>query len=407
MADNIGLTASRHLLAMLATAPVEAAGPLCDVHWQAIERMAEQHRLLPLLHERLRDHATMEAEPTGWRARLAAAYRQSALDALLARAVLLRVSAILDAAGIAHAALKGADLAWHAYDHPALRPMRDLDVLVAPEQALAAWQVLLSDGFVRDESSTTPLDYAHAERKHLPGLVDPASGILIELHTRLFELQSTSNPNCRLLDSGHLLAGIKRRAMGTAKVAFLPSTETLLHMIAHATREHHFDNGPQVIEDIRMLLRRGDVDWPRFRALATEGGWERDCQLLFAIVEHFHGPQPVDWEEWWSVPVPPALVDDATAMMLQDFDERTDLTVQAQLASMDTAAGRMALLRRLFPRRHVLASYRGGADHWTAWLSYPGWLVSRLRRTLAGARDPVQRAQAARTVRIERWLAGT
>lgn len=401
MADD---AAKALLLALLATVPAEMV-ELAGEGWQALIRMAEQHRLFPLLHERMRGRGVLPGEPADFREMLAAAYRQSALQALLARAVLARIAGALDAAGIDHAALKGADLAWHAYDHPALRPMRDLDILVTPERALAAWDALLGAGFARDETSTTPLDYAHEARKHLPALVDPASGIVVELHTRLFELQSTSNPDCQLFDTALLLSRTMRRGSGGVQVACLPSAETLLHMIAHATREHHFDNGPQVIEDIRVLLRRGDVEWTRFWDMAEEGGWERDCHLLFAIAARFHGLQVVDLAGRQALPVPPALVDDSAAMMLQDFDERTDLTVQAQLASIDTSAGRLALLRRLFPRRHVLASYRGKPDSPAAWLSYPGWLLSRLRRTLAGARDPAQRSQAARTLRIERWLA--
>ena len=43
---------------------------------------------------------------------------------------------VLHDTGIDGTALKGAYLAFNAYPHPALRPMRDLDVLVPAEQAM-------------------------------------------------------------------------------------------------------------------------------------------------------------------------------------------------------------------------------------------------------------------------------
>ena len=61
-----------------------------------------------------------------WRA----AHRRAAITALAQCADLARTAGLLEAAGFAPIALKGAWLAHHAYPEPAQRPMRDLDLLV-------------------------------------------------------------------------------------------------------------------------------------------------------------------------------------------------------------------------------------------------------------------------------------
>ena len=58
-----------------------------------------------------------------------AAHRIAAMQAMVQRAELAETCALLERAGFAPIALKGAWLSAHAYPEPAQRPMRDIDLL--------------------------------------------------------------------------------------------------------------------------------------------------------------------------------------------------------------------------------------------------------------------------------------
>lgn len=79
---------------------------------------------------------------------MGADYRRAAIRALRLQHALIDLKRIWGKAEIPFFALKGAWLAQHIYLHPALRPMRDIDVLVRANQAAHAYAVLLDNGYV-------------------------------------------------------------------------------------------------------------------------------------------------------------------------------------------------------------------------------------------------------------------
>lgn len=400
----------RHLLAMLASASHGA--PLGDARldaagWAQLQHMARQHRLEPLLHDAGRGGGAVSNIPDEVAKSWAAAYQESAMRTLAVKATLIKVNAILARFGIACAALKGARLAWHAYPHPALRPMRDLDLLVSPARARDAFQALVDNGFTLSTSNTMPIDIALRERKHLPGLLDPATGTFVELHLRLFDRLDEANADALLAMPDMLLAKLDWLKLGSQQIAFLPATETLLHLVVHSAYDHRFDNGPQIFRDVAVLIESASIDWQRFWTLAREGDWVRGCHLVLRLTEHFMGPQPIEWSEGAGPIVPVEVLDNAALMMLQDSDLRQDLAVQLQLArpNSESSTKRTSLLARLRPPRHVIASYANlHADARGVWLHYPAWLLSRLVRTLQGTVSPRQQAEVVRAIKVDSWL---
>ena len=404
--------ARRYLLSMLsADSPENSPGgaELDAGQWSQLQITARQHRLEPLLHDAARRNASNWAIPSSIQRDWEAAFRESAMAALALQGTLIRLDSILTGAGIAYAALKGARLAWHAYPHPALRPMRDLDILVAPERLGEAWECLVAHGFNAEFGYTLPADGALAVHKHLPALCDPASGIHVEVHSRLFEHLDASQADAAMTDVDLLLGTRVWLSIGATKIAYLSAAEALLHLIVHSAYEHHFENGPQVLHDLAAQLQGEPIDWPRFWRLAREGGWERGCQLLLQLTESFMGEQPIEWGPDQRAAVPAEILDKSALLMLQDPDLRQDLAVQLQLgAPAGSAWVRVPrLLARLFVRREVVAVYAGlTRDHARVWLHYPGWLVSRLARTLAGKFNRRQQAEVSRASAVEAWLGG-
>ena len=117
--------------------------------WGVILSMVRQHRLGPLLHWRLTREKADVPVPEDVRETLAASFKKATWRALVLQRELLMIGRTLSDAGIPWVALKGAYLAFAVYPHPALRPLRDLDVLVPRKSALSAYQALIDSGYSR------------------------------------------------------------------------------------------------------------------------------------------------------------------------------------------------------------------------------------------------------------------
>lgn len=172
----------RILIDLTVREPTELAR-LSAKDWVRLDAMAAQHRLQPLLHAFHRDDGQIPDDiRAGWRA----AHRSAAMVSLVQRADLAETAALLEAKGFAPIALKGSYLAWHAYPEPALRPMRDLDLLVEPEAVVPAFDCLQAAGYTLGEVPEMPLADIVRLEKHLPVLIAPR-GTPVELHHRLWE----------------------------------------------------------------------------------------------------------------------------------------------------------------------------------------------------------------------------
>ena len=128
--------------------------------------MAAAQRLEPLL--------CWQAERGGWALpeTVAAAWRSARRDAAIAalaqQAALRLALARLGEAGIAAVALKGVALAWRHYPEAALRPMRDIDLLVPHARAIEAFAVLTAAGFVPETDDPATLRQALVDDHQLP-----------------------------------------------------------------------------------------------------------------------------------------------------------------------------------------------------------------------------------------------
>lgn len=95
---------------------------------------------------------------------------------------LQRILFSLEKEGIRSLVLKGAALCHTIYPEMALRPMRDIDIMVAEEEAEHAQSVVISLGFTESDSNIPP------DHFHLPSLHAIVDGmpVCIELHRGLF-----------------------------------------------------------------------------------------------------------------------------------------------------------------------------------------------------------------------------
>jgi hypothetical protein len=395
------------LFDLLAGRPPAQVPALDQAGWDTLARMAREHLLGPLLHHRTAGLDAARAIPAPLLEEWEADFRASAIAALKFEGSLKRIAALLDRHAIPFALLKGNVLRWTIYPHPALRPTRDIDVLVAPHHASKTFDLLVGEGFARYSDDARSVTFTLKHDKQLPSLRDDIWGCQVEIHFRAIMEKSASNREAVLLKSEDLLERRRWFTMSGTEFPALPREEALLHLVVHAVDESTFHNGPLVLVDIGLFVKNETIDWVRFWHLAQQAGWVPASRLLFHLVASLDEEARIEWPEGKPPVVPTEIGEAASALMVQDKDAYGDLLLQVELAD-GTGKGRSAgkLLRRLLPRRHALAAFARAPDDAGAWVwsAYPFWLASRLWRTLRGRLSERQQAEAERAVRVIGWL---
>jgi hypothetical protein len=164
-----------------ALAAAEAQAPRLD--WNAVGQAAAEERVRPLLHQALAGHSIVPAAlRTNWRQN----YLDNARANLRALHELGKVLRGLHERGIEALVLKGAALVPAMYGNIALRPLRDLDLLVRPEGLEPALECLKELGYQRTGLERQPGSLTDFESQ--AQLVKPgALGTVVEVHWSLFD----------------------------------------------------------------------------------------------------------------------------------------------------------------------------------------------------------------------------
>jgi hypothetical protein len=380
--------------------------------WRALLDMVRQHRLGALLHWQLeRRHAGL-AVPEMVRDEVKQAWRNSKRRMLGMQYELTTLSKLLGAAGVRSIALKGAFLAYHAYPDAALRPMRDLDILVSEDRLLDAWDCLLAAGAQPAGAGREDdrLGYAlSADKHHLPALLTPSGFSKVELHRGI---QSTAGAvgrdrNVRLLD------GLWKHAISlpiaATPIGFPAPTDMLLHLIMHAAYDHLLNNGPLVLSDIAFLVRRHAIDWRRFWQTIAELRSMRGAVLLLDLTDRYWRDVPIEWTQAATAlrDELDAIRDPAALLLLQDRELTPDIwrkrgsgqprgAVQRVIARLFISRAEMALLYPVAAGSPLLIFY------------YPRrwWRLATRRIPQAwktGQRDDLRHLAAIDT-HVARWL---
>ncbi|MFO1270419.1 MAG: nucleotidyltransferase family protein [Rubrivivax sp.] len=380
-------SARQALLLDLLSPQVPAAPALAAAggeDWQALLAMARTHRVGPLLNRRLADAALRVPAPV--RQALATEHRRHAMRSLLWQRDLLQAHQALVAADVEHCVLKGPLLALGAYADPALRPLRDLDLLVPRAEALRAWHALVAAGCTPQKSAGDPRAALQSGAKHLPPLHAATGGFAIELHVAL-------------TDDEHRPAGApdpaedpafwaRRRPFALAGHA-LPGcgpTDLLFHLAGHAVYGHAFDNGPLLLADVERLLATQAIDWPLFWQQAQRLGMARGCALVLAMAAP--ASPSIDWPAGVAPP-DAAVCADLRLLMLREQALRSEARLHAALQGRPLRERFSVLLRRARAIRPA---------RWPA-------AAQKLVRILRLQRqDPLFADDSARLVRLQRWL---
>lgn len=244
---------------------------LDDDQWHGLEAQAEYHSVAPLLYQTIKRHdIRIPGEQLQKIKALVLRHRR----ANGIRFSCLREIALLFADNdIDLIALKGAALAHLLYEGPSLRPMNDMDLLVAPERAESAAHLLAGQGY----SMPHGLHRFNHRPHHLPMLQKKVQGltVTIELHTDTMHRDSPKSMTLRDLteqpqtftcgrNTGIKAFGHTDMLYHLCRHSFSASTELrLIHLydiMAYATKFHDRinwrklrDQYPYVINGIRCV----------------------------------------------------------------------------------------------------------------------------------------------------------
>lgn len=365
-----------------------------------------EHRFLPLLNWTLTQTGALSRVPEDIRRTLAEALRHQTFRALTVQRELLLIHRLLDKAGIEHVFLKGAFLARFAYPHPALRPVRDLDVVVRPEDAKRAQEAMILAGYTPQKDAPGMVE-AHVEQvKHLPALRSPSRQIWVELHVRL------DRPG-GILAGMNALQNVTVQDLAGETLPFMNATDLLVYLCVHAANFHSFNNGPLIIADIGFLLKHADIEVGRIAMRAAELDVTRPVALTLALTESCWGDTwgdtGDDLQELLDL-VSPEMLAVARQLCLRTFRERSNVSFAVEVGARQGKLGAALLLaRKLIPSASYLSLEFGRPRNRIelGWFHVRRWkriLVRRIPELAFGFRQTGFKAEYDRSARLHDWL---
>lgn len=399
-AEEPALGAARSVLFDLlcgAPTPTPLRKRLTEAQWHWIAQTARDHRLLPLLHAAARA-GPADLWPDQLIEQAEASYRTHSMRWLTLQSAMRQIGTRMAEAGIGYVFLKGATLASTVFPEPALRPLRDLDILVEDTRAIDAQGLL-------DEMGYRPLPGRSAKPKaghyQLPALHHPGTRVTVEVHRSLASgLAYDPAPLAQ-----RLLATAQEHNIANRPVLLAEPAALYCHLLLHAGLKSTFDCGPLVVADIAFLHALDPSQNARFGEAAEEFGLARSHALFAAILAR-HGP--IAHADGSPAAVPDRLVDYATALLaLPSEAVRNRKLVRNLRQGKPLGSKLLGMLRHAIrPTRAKIAVATGARpDSRFVLLGYPIWLVDRAWHLATGGADADRMAEADADLQLEDWLA--
>ncbi len=266
----IGVSARRLLARAVGFAAVDpvavAAAREAWGSWRRLGDALRAEKLAPLFGYRL---ATGEECPgdDAFKEAMKAEARAALAFNLLHRKKFEDVRRKLSRAGIPALPIKGVDVAFASFPHPSCRPLSDVDVLVSPDNYLAAQEVLRQEGFV-------PL---RRDPRWWPGRSYARAGEVVDLHW---------SPAAALPP---------RRGM--VSLVYIGAREDVIRdefrlLVSVCHHQNHFFSLPLLYfwETAHLGSR---VSWADYAPLARRWGAARATQFVLALARVFFGTEPL------------------------------------------------------------------------------------------------------------------
>jgi hypothetical protein len=249
---------------------------LTEADWEGLVNAAARHRVLPLLHHRLRAANAVAAAPSAIRARLHDTYVESALRAAVLRREAAGVLRTLEARGIPTLVLKGMHLAAEVYPEPALRSMADVDIMTPRGDLAMAEQVFLELGY--GPTPRPDIEAWCARSNHLDKL--QRKNFTFEVH---WHVERPGSPF--KIPIGDLWSRARPIRIDGVSTLALSTEDLLIHLSLHVSYHHRYARAPlKALLDVAAVITRfgEEIDWEALCARANAWGAGR---FVFSTLE--------------------------------------------------------------------------------------------------------------------------
>ncbi len=217
-------------------------------------------RMLPMVYRNLRSAGLDEAEMT----LLKGVYRQFWLKTRITLRAANLVLREFRAAGVEPVALKGLGLLATAYPESALRPMHDLDFLLAPGDFVRGFERLTARGW--KPLRGTPEDYLKRLRTfHALPLVGP-DGVEIDIHRHMLE------ENCYRGADFRLLERLQTGEIDGLNVTAPSAEDQVINACVHGVRWDPVPPLRWLLDAVMVIRATGQFDWEYLEAESRQRG---------------------------------------------------------------------------------------------------------------------------------------
>lgn len=262
-----------------------------EIDWQALAELAEVHRVVPLLYNRL-SSVCPKAAPAPLLESLRSRCKSIAIRNLSATAELRKLLLLMESKGIDALPYKGPMLTKMLYGGLELRQFGDLDIVIQPEDMQSVEKLLVAEGYrpYFGEKTAAELDaYMKSKDEHTYDFYHDRKQSFIEIHWRFWPpFFSLVNPK----DIWHRrepaeLAGIT--------VSNFKIEDYLIILCMHGSR-HRWERLSWLCDIALLLQKYPDLDWQQTFKLAEQWGARRMLYLGLYLAYAWLGsnlPAPV------------------------------------------------------------------------------------------------------------------
>jgi hypothetical protein len=252
-----------------------------NLDWELVLRMARQHRLIPLVNQEL-SNLCPERVPSNVLEAIRIESLGISLNNLSFARETLRVTGMLEAAGVPVIVLKGPALAVVAYGEIGLRQFSDVDILVRPAD-LPEVAALLSKDDYRPMFFGKPGAERISARAYEDQFAKPGQFYSLDVHWHL----TPEYFPCVSEDAAWKRA--MRLSLEAGSILTLSHQDLVLFLCVHAAK--HGWPELQAVCDVAAVIQTGRVDWNAIVAEASESHSLRMLQLGLCLAHDLLGTE--------------------------------------------------------------------------------------------------------------------
>jgi hypothetical protein len=242
-----------------------------DLDWPRILSAATNLGVAPLVYSTLKSVAGSVSVPPAAMEQLTGSYYQQAALNSQFYAELRKILRACAQAAVPVIVLKGAAIAERVYGNIALRPMKDLDLLVRRKDLDAMNRLLHELDYAHDESYR-PAEWYRDHHHHLAPYRRPDAHAAIEVHHHIVPPAVAAR-----IPVDDLWLRAQRASIASTPALVLAPTDLVLHLCLELSCVDRFVGRLRALCDIAATIDRhaDDFDWALFLELAADYDAER------------------------------------------------------------------------------------------------------------------------------------